>query len=402
VKSDVPEEAAGQKGLSVNAFLSGKGFANRTENTDFQVEFERVDIKKKVRSMAKAKILVIENESSLAENIQKSLESFGYDVPAIAFSGEEALQKIKENDPDLVLVDTILKGKMDGIETAHKIRSLFNVPLIYLTAFPDEKILEETRGTEPVGYVTKPFEDLQLRSAIEMALYRSDMEKKLIQAEKLTAAGKLAATVAHEINNPLQAIDNFISLVSDNLEEGSQDKEYLRLAKEGVKRITAITKQLLTFHHPDVLTFDFININKLVEKALVLTRKQLTLKKIKVVKDLSPDLPEIRISFQQMHHALISLILNAQEAMPDGGELRITTTKDGDSINIEIADTGIGMPKEVLEHIFEPFFTTKKGVGTGLGLSIAYGIVKAYGGDVIVKSKEKEGTSITITLPIQE
>lgn|GEM_PF-654583 len=402
MKSDVPEEAAGQKGLSVNAFLSGKGFANRTENTDFQVEFERVDIKKKVRSMAKAKILVIENESSLAENIQKSLESFGYDVPAIAFSGEEALQKIKENDPDLVLVDTILKGKMDGIETAHKIRSLFNVPLIYLTAFPDEKILEETRGTEPVGYVTKPFEDLQLRSAIEMALYRSDMEKKLIQAEKLTAAGKLAATVAHEINNPLQAIDNFISLVSDNLEEGSQDKEYLRLAKEGVKRITAITKQLLTFHHPDVLTFDFININKLVEKALVLTRKQLTLKKIKVVKDLSPDLPEIRISFQQMHHALISLILNAQEAMPDGGELRITTTKDGDSINIEIADTGIGMPKEVLEHIFEPFFTTKKGVGTGLGLSIAYGIVKAYGGDVIVKSKEKEGTSITITLPIQE
>ena len=402
MKSDVPEEAAGQKGLSVNAFLSGKGFANRTENTDFQVEFERVDIKKKVRSMAKAKILVIENESSLAENIQKSLESFGYDVPAIAFSGEEALQKIKENDPDLVLVDTILKGKMDGIETAHKIRSLFNVPLIYLTAFPDEKILEETRGTEPVGYVTKPFEDLQLRSAIEMALYRSDMEKKLIQAEKLTAAGKLAATVAHEINNPLQAIDNFISLVSDNLEEGSQDKEYLRLAKEGVKRITAITKQLLTFHHPDVLTFDFININKLVEKALVLTRKQLTLKKIKVVKDFSSDLPEIRISFQQMHHALISLILNAQEAMPDGGELRITTTKDGDSINIEIADTGIGMPKEVLEHIFEPFFTTKKGVGTGLGLSIAYGIVKAYGGDVIVKSKEKEGTSITITLPIQE
>lgn len=352
---------AGQKGLVVNAFLSGKGFANRIENRGFQVEFERVNVKKKVRSMAKAKILVIENESSLAENIQKSLEGFGYDVPAIASSGEEALQKIKENDPDLVLVDTILRGKMDGIETAHKIRSLFNVPLIYLTAFPDEKMLEETKGTEPVGYVTKLFEGVQLHSAIEMALYRSSMEKRLIEAEKLTVSGRLAAAVAHEINNPLQAIDNFISLVSDNLKEGSEDKEYLNLAKEGLQRITAITKELLTFHHPDVLTFDFVDINKFVENALVLTKKQLSHKKITIVKILSPDLPEVRISFQQMHQVLVSLILNAQDAMPGGGELRITAEKDNDSVSIEIEDTGAGIPVELRDHIFSRFLPPKRG-----------------------------------------
>jgi PAS domain S-box-containing protein/putative nucleotidyltransferase with HDIG domain len=134
--------------------------------------------------MPKVKILVVEDESIVAEDIKRSLLNLGYEVSAVVDSGEEAVKKAEELKPDLVLLDIVLRGKMNGIDAAGLMRSHFNVPVVYLTAYADEKTLERAKATEPFGYIIKPFSDKELRSVIEIALYKSSMERKLKASEK--------------------------------------------------------------------------------------------------------------------------------------------------------------------------------------------------------------------------
>ena len=134
--------------------------------------------------MANTQILVVEDEGIVGKDIQKTLQNFGYDVPCVVSSGEAAIQKAEENRPDLVLMDIVLKGKIDGIEAAEQIRSRFDIPVVYLTAYTDDKTLERAKVTEPFGYVVKPFEDRELKTAIEMALYKAKMNEKIKQAAK--------------------------------------------------------------------------------------------------------------------------------------------------------------------------------------------------------------------------
>lgn len=228
-----------------------------------------------------------------------------------------------------------------------------------------------------------------------------EVHSQLIHSERLAATGRLAGSIAHEINNPLQAIESFVSSVINNIEDKeSQNVEYLKLAQEGINRIAIIVKQLLTFHRPRGEAKRLEDINSIIKKTISLTKNQLSLNKIRVVEEFSPDLPMLKISSQQIHQVLLNFILNAQDAMPRGGELRIKTAKNEENVYIEISDTGVGIPAECIGRIFEPFFTTKKEKGTGLGLSISYGIIKSHKGDIQVKSKEREGTIFTIKLPI--
>jgi CheY-like chemotaxis protein len=128
--------------------------------------------------MAKSKIMIVEDEWITADDIGMSLQSLGYTVTSMVTSGEEAIQKAEKDKPDLVLMDIMLKGKMDGIEAASQIRSCYNIPIIYLTAYADEKILERAKITEPFGYIVKPFVNEDLKIAIEIALYKHRVEKE--------------------------------------------------------------------------------------------------------------------------------------------------------------------------------------------------------------------------------
>ncbi len=134
--------------------------------------------------MAENRILVVEDESIIAADIKESLQNLGYAVTSIASSGEEAIKKAQENNPDLVLMDIMLRGEMDGIETASRIRFCFNIPVVYLTAYSDEKLLERAKITEPFGYIIKPFNERELHTNIEIALYKHKMEKKLKESEQ--------------------------------------------------------------------------------------------------------------------------------------------------------------------------------------------------------------------------
>jgi CheY-like chemotaxis protein len=134
--------------------------------------------------MVTAKILVVDDESIIAKDIQYRLKDLGYDAPAIAASGEGAIKKVEEIKPDLVLMDIMLKGDMDGIEAAGQIRDRFDVPVVYVTASMDKKMQERAKVTEPYGYIIKPFEDKDLRPVIEMALQRPKLEKALRESEE--------------------------------------------------------------------------------------------------------------------------------------------------------------------------------------------------------------------------
>lgn len=131
-----------------------------------------------------SQILVVEDEIIISEDIQKKLKKMGYSVPAVVSSGEDAIKKVKENNPDLILMDIIIHGEIDGIETVEKIHSFSDIPVIYLTAYADQTTLERAKITEPFGYLLKPFKERELLITIEMALYKHKMEKKLKESEK--------------------------------------------------------------------------------------------------------------------------------------------------------------------------------------------------------------------------
>ncbi|HYN44500.1 MAG TPA: response regulator [Candidatus Limnocylindrales bacterium] len=159
-------------------------------------------------SQKEIQILVVEDEIIIAEDIQRKLKTMGYSVPAIVSSGEDAIKKIKENSPDLVLMDIVIHGGMDGIETAGEIRSLFDIPVVFLTAYADEKTLERAKITEPFGYLIKPFKERELQITIEIALYKHEMEKKLKESERrLRERNQWLVAVIESIGDAVIATD---------------------------------------------------------------------------------------------------------------------------------------------------------------------------------------------------
>ncbi len=178
--------------------------------------------------MPEAKILIVEDERIVAEDVKEGLQGLGYSVNQVARSGKMAIKMVEENRPDLVLMDIVLKGKMDGIETAEQIRSRFNIPVVYLTAYCDEKILERAKITEPFGYVIKPFREKELHVNIEMALYKHKIEKELRESKdwfSITLESIGDAVIAVDLNGNVVFINPTAQLLTGwNLKDGMGKK----------------------------------------------------------------------------------------------------------------------------------------------------------------------------------
>jgi len=226
-------------------------------------------------------------------------------------------------------------------------------------------------------------------------------QEKLIQSERLAASEKLAASIAHEINNPLQGIMASVATVKNEISDKVMNQKGLEIIEIGLKRISYIVKQLLDLHRPDGLDKQWTNINRIIEEVLSLTHSQLTFHNITIKKRLSQSISDIYGSTQQLHQIFLNLILNAQDAMPAGGEIEITTDNEDGHVVIKIRDHGTGIHSKDLPHIFDPFYSTKKKMGTGLGLSVVHGAVEAHGGKIEVSSKPDRGTEFTIRIPMK-
>lgn len=231
-------------------------------------------------------------------------------------------------------------------------------------------------------------------------------QSKLVQNEKMAALGTLSAAVAHEINNPLSGVLTYTRLLRKLLDappppERLPDmRNYLEVIASEVARCGKIVSNLLDFSRQSDIRIAPANINKVLERALFLIGHKLTLQNINLQQNLVTDLPEFTCDADQIQQALLALLLNAIEAMPDGGTLTVSTRKMDDTIKISISDTGFGMSQAQIAHIFEPFFTTKTELnGVGLGLAIVYGIINQHKGHIDVQSEEGRGTAFEITLP---
>lgn len=230
---------------------------------------------------------------------------------------------------------------------------------------------------------------------------RERTQRNLLLTEKMVAIGKLTAGVAHEINNPLGGLLNCIYHFRRGDLPPEKQREYLQLMEDGIKRIQNTVTNLLEYAHTPQLKQSTTDLNSLIEKSLSLLHYQIQKKQIEVVKKISDELPSIKVDRNQMSQVFVNIFLNSIQAMEGGGKLKIGVgTLDGRLV-VTITDTGKGIPGDILPKVFDPFFTTKgERRGTGLGLWITQGIVERHGGIIQIKSRENEGTTVEIQLPL--
>lgn len=230
-------------------------------------------------------------------------------------------------------------------------------------------------------------------------LERRRVEQQLFESEKLAAVGRLAASIAHEVNNPLEAIKNSLYLLQTSKDE-TVSTRFLDVARKETERVSHIIRQMLGFARRSG-EVEWVNVNQLLEETLVLIEKKLRQSKIEVVREMDAHVPAVRARADQLRQVFLNLILNAQQAIEGTGEIKIKTSRHAQSlqpsISVEISDTGYGISEDDLARIFEPFFSKRK-KGTGLGLWVTQDIVRQHGGRIEVGSDKGKGTTFNVVL----
>jgi two-component system NtrC family sensor kinase len=229
---------------------------------------------------------------------------------------------------------------------------------------------------------------------------RMRLEEQLQHTEKMASVGLLAAGVAHEVNTPLAGISSYTQLLRGQIEESDPRQQVLAKIEKQSFRAAKIINNLLNFSRSSGTEFERVDVNKVIADVLSLVEHQLEGSRIRVRRELAGSLPPIRGNENRIQQVFFNLVLNARDAMPSGGWLTLRTFADGDTVVVEVADTGHGIRREDIRRIYDPFFTTKGiGRGTGLGLSVSYGIVQEHGGAIFVDSTPGQGTTFQVALP---
>ncbi|HQE93893.1 MAG TPA: response regulator [Anaerolineae bacterium] len=236
----------------------------------------------------------------------------------------------------------------------------------------------------------------------DLESYAEEVERsqnQLIQAEKMAAVGRLAASLAHEINNPLQAIQNSLHLALHPGLDEVKRREFLDMAQQEVTRLVQIVRRMLDFYRPSS-AMQPLDVNRPVDDALAIAGKRLQQSRVEVVARLAPQLVPVRGAPNQLTQVFLNIIINALDAMPNGGTLWVGTAYHAERQQVVVAfrDNGPGIAPEIREHMFEPFHTSKS-TGTGLGLAISYGIIERHGGVIEVESPPGGGTTFIVRLP---
>jgi two-component system NtrC family sensor kinase len=235
----------------------------------------------------------------------------------------------------------------------------------------------------------------------------AEMHTQLARSEKLASLGQLVAGIAHEINNPLSGILMFANLIAEDRSLPQEKRDDALVIVHETQRCAGIVKRLLEFSRNSIPHKKPASLRLIMDSTLALLEHQATLGNIEITRRYSPELPDIEVDPGQIEQVFVNMVVNACQAMPNGGRLTVAIYADYDRhyAVTTIEDTGQGIPQGYLEKIFDPFFTTKEqavnGVtGTGLGLSVSYGIVQNHGGRIHVASQEGKGTVFTVELPL--
>jgi len=382
------------------------------------------------------RVLIVDDEEDLRYVYTRQLRGDGYLLDTAA-DGEEAIEKIRTNEYAVILTDMRMPRK-DGLAVIAAAREhLPDAEIIVLTGHGSlENALQAFKAGNIFEYLLKPLDDIGvLNTVVARAIERRNLRKHnrelfeqlqrayeelrqksemLIQQEKMSAIGVLAAGVAHELNNPLTAVVGFAQMIAEKLKKNRpanwSDAEYERAQQalenlvQGAHRARDIVGSLLRFARatkPEARSF--VDINQTLRDAFVFTEHLLLRHGIVLEKRLAPELPPVWGNAARLQHVFTNLLINAQQATPSGGIVRVITERaeEPKGVWVHIEDTGEGIPPDALEQIFEPFYTRKEH-GTGLGLSIAKQIVEEHGGEIRVESELGKGSRFSVFLPADD
>jgi signal transduction histidine kinase len=361
--------------------------------------------------MAGEKIVVVEDERVVARDIEKRLLKLGYAVPAIASSADEALQKVAEHHPDLVLMDIQLWGEADGIEAAEAIRVNFDIPVIYLTAYADEATLQRAKVTEPFGYIIKPFDERELHVAIEVALRRRLAEAAIrVALEKEQELRELKSRFwsmfAHEFRTPMTSILSCAQVMEQygNTMPEARRREYLYLIQSSIRSMDNLLNDILTIARAEGGSLEFSPTSVNLE--------QFCRELVEEIQFISDSTHSITITTQGnctntcldkklLWHILSNLLSNAIKYSAHGSSITLELSCPNGDVVLTVTDVGIGIPPEDQPHLFEPFHRASNvGTvpGTGLGLTLVKKCLDLHGGHIQVNSTPGQGTTVTVRL----
>lgn len=283
-----------------------------------------------------------------------------------------------------------------------------DIPFIQALADLVAVAITETHQRERTAALQRALDKTQLLHA-EAKARLDAAQAQLLQSAKLAAVGELSASVAHEINNPLYAARNSLYLVQQDLPPRAPQRQFLEVAQNELERIARIITRMRDFYRPARAELEPTDVNTLINETVEFTNTHLRHGHVAIVTELAPNLPPLIAHADQIRQVFLNLMLNACDAMPDGGTLRVVTECTPTSLNnpnaaqitVRVSDTGTGIAPEHIARIFEPFYTTKP-QGTGLGLAISAHIVTQHGGHLTVDSAIGAGSTFTIQLPVAE
>jgi len=256
---------------------------------------------------------------------------------------------------------------------------------------------------DEIGDLTRSFNEMA-EQLLQARQKTEEANRRLVQVEKLASIGRLSATIAHEIRNPLTSVKLNIQKLAESEKLDETEKEHLAIAQEGIEQIEKFIKELLSFTRSSKLQPDYFSMEEIIQASLKMLRPSLEEKKIRITLEVEKDLPPAYVDADKIRQVLVNILRNAYEAVEEGGQieisLRLNRQKDRPGFEILISDNGCGIPEKDWENIFEPFFTTKSS-GAGLGLANARRILEQHGGSIRVVKKEGPGSCFLITLPLE-
>jgi signal transduction histidine kinase len=266
---------------------------------------------------------------------------------------------------------------------------------------PAARLNEATLNIAITPLVSKDQERIGRLIIIDDVTDRAELEQRLVQADKLSSIGLLAAGVAHEVNTPLAVISTYAQMLAKQVAEDSQKSLILEKIAKQTFRASEIVNSLLNFSRTSTTSYGGVSLNKIVQETLSLLEHQFTKAGIQIHTDLDPDVPLVHGNGGKLQQVFLNLFLNARDAMGAGGTLEVRSWAEGLGARVEVSDTGHGIAPENLHRIYDPFFTTKGAKkGTGLGLSVTYGIIQEHGGSIEVSNRRGGGATFRVELPL--
>ena len=391
-----------------------------------------MNVPKRVRA------LVVEDDYWAGEMIKSLLQEAGFVVVGKAASGGEAIEMLENlrgssDQPDVVLMDIEMPG-VNGIEATRRIQTQCPTPVVILTAYETDDLIAQASEAGAGAYLVKPPDISEVKRAVSvaiarfddmMALYQSNRrleetlaelraaQKQLVRHERLAAVGQLAAGIAHEYNNLMASVILHSDMMLIDVDLPPQVRERVAVVRRQGEQAAFLTQQILDFGRKTILRMQKVDLGSLLQE-VALTVEHALPGTIQLHQDFVADQIVIHADPDRVRQAILNLVDNAREAMPEGGDLRLALDRmhvetgeaaplpkmePGNWARLSVADTGVGIPPDVLAHIFEPFFTTRAPLGSGMGLAQVYGIVRQHRGHIDVQTEVGQGSTFALYFP---